>query len=128
MYILTLLYNLQLTIGVSFTPPTSHILTGYQRISLSLGQREINLKGRKRFLLKGWGNVLCILPTKCKTAVVTPLIVVVGPLSYNTYNIIITDYFFNLMVVNKRYSKFFCIKEAEHRIRLHYRSYHNYSL
>lgn len=28
-------------IGVSFTPPTSHILTGYQRISLSLGQREI---------------------------------------------------------------------------------------
>lgn len=39
--ILTLLYKLQLMIGVSFTPPTSHILTGYQRISLSLGQREI---------------------------------------------------------------------------------------
>lgn len=55
-------------IGVSFTPPTSHILTGYQRISLSLGQREIiKPEGeKKKGLLKGWGNVLCILPKNVK--------------------------------------------------------------
>lgn len=78
--VLTLLYNLQLTIGVSFTPPTSHILTGYQRITLSLGQREIiKPEGEKRFLLKRWGNAVCILPKKYKTAVVTPSVVEHGP-------------------------------------------------
>ena len=37
-----------------------------------------------------------------------------GLLGYNTSNIIITDYFFNVMEGNEHYCKNLYIKEAEH--------------